>query len=84
MATFYTIHAYDLESIRGVDLIEYQYLYTTFDRACDAIEYEIHDEDFQRPDRTKMSQQVESHNYVHYYEDKHGILFVVAKITVKH
>jgi hypothetical protein len=84
MATFYTIHAYDQESGRGDDLIEYQYLYTTFDKACDAIEEEIHDENFRRPDRTKMWEYLETHNYIHYYEDQHGVLFVVAKIGVKH
>lgn len=83
MATFYTIHAYDQESGRGDDLIEYQYLYTTFDKACDAIECEIHDKNFERPDRTEMSQYLKTRNYVHYYEDEHGVLFVIGKITVK-
>lgn len=81
MTTFYAIRAYDQESMSGDDVLGSYTLYRSFDKACDAIEREIHDGNFHRPDRAKMLQHLKTHNYVHYYEDEHCLLFVIVKMT---
>ncbi len=94
MATFYSIHAYDQESTRhrGDDRINDGKLYTTFEKACDAIEKAIEDyiehwnnhesdtpEEFEPPNREEMET---TRRYVHYYECNSGWLWVIRKWKV--
>jgi hypothetical protein len=97
MATFYSIHVYDQESTRhiGEDRINDGKLYTTFEKACDAIEKAIGDyieywnnhesdtpEEFTPPNREKMEKAFVGFKYVHYYECNSGWLWVIRKMTV--
>lgn len=98
MATFYAIHAYDQESKyhSDEDKIDNQKLYTTFEKACDAIEKKIGDyieywnnhesdtpEEFEPPNREDKAKYIAKRPYVHYHECNSGWLWVISKMTVE-
>lgn len=91
MATFYSIHAFDEDDMDNDS--GYFDLYSTFDKACDAMdkkilemlkEYDrvvISDFVFDPPDREELKKEIEKNNWVRYYR----ILFkkfTICKATV--
>lgn len=84
MATFYSIHAYDQNTCDGDDLLNTKVLYSTFEKACDAIEKEIQlrTEKFEPPNFMDLMRQINMGRYVHYYETEDGTLFVINKWNV--
>ena len=93
MTTFYSIHAYDQQSRydAGEDRIKDGKLYTTFDKACTAIEKKIQDhinseeenEVFRAPNREDMERKMGKYKYVHYYETDTLWLWVISKWEVE-
>ena len=94
MATFYTIHCYDQNYSLGDDVLEESYnLYSTFEKAVNAIEIHIHKHienynSHKEPDEKeevfeKTNVTIKDHkNYCHYYETCDNFLFVIRRMTV--
>ena len=89
------IQAHNQETTQS-ELLESHALYTTFEKACDAIEKEIHayidnyncrrDDPivFEPPKREDMFDHIRNRHYVHYYElHELGYLFVIVKMIVQ-
>lgn len=88
MATFYMIHCYDQNTAHGDDLINNYKLYTTFEKAADALDryiqqqiddYDEASEVFEKPKVTSMN---ENRKYCHYYETMSGHLFTITRVIV--
>lgn len=96
MASFYTVHAttveYDEEMNDSYDL------YTTFEKACDAMEDIIrdyvdndmkgeYDEEivFERPDRASLEEHLKVFRSVRYFRlpGEPDVLFIIRRMTVK-
>lgn len=94
MAThYYMIHSYDQNTGSGEDLIDNSKLYTTFEKAAQALEVYIladiamynqirspHDEEevFKKPSVT-----IKSHsNYCHYYQTFNNNLYTITCVEV--
>lgn len=93
MADFYTIHCYDQNTGSGEDLIDSYKLYTTFEKAAEALEGYIrlyierynenrseHDKEeiFEKPKVTMR----DNAEYCHYYECYSNYLFTICRMTV--
>lgn len=93
MATFYSIHQYDQESRTVSDLINNCNLYTTFEKAAQALDvfirqhievYNVNkspsedEEVFTKPTFTMRDNEL----YCHYYESYLNHLFVIYKRVV--
>ncbi len=97
MTTFYSIHAYNPESRNpGEDKIHDGILYTTFEKACEAINKKIdfyieywnnHEsdtpEEFKVPNVEEMKKDIEKRKYVNYYECDSGWVWVIRKWEVE-
>lgn len=86
----YSLHAYDTETYWGTDGDDHiadGILYTTFEKACSAMEKRIQeymqergrDEVFQPPNREKAKEQMKWERFVKYYRDYSGFLWVIQK-----
>lgn len=94
MATYYTIHCYDQNTGDERDQMDSYNLYTTFEKAADALDDEIkkhiekynvgYDDSFrfEPQDRKKGEEHLKTRNYYHYYELDFRLLFVISKMTV--
>ena len=94
MATFYAIHCYDQNTCDGDDQMNNYRLYTTFEKAADALDVEIKEHieiynagddgplKFEPQDRKRGEEHLKTRNYYHYYELDFGLLFVISKMTV--
>ena len=93
MAQFYSIHCYDQNTGTGEDLIDSYNLYTTFEKAAEALEgyirlYIERYNDNRRPDekeevfeKPKVTMK-ENDKYCHYYECYSYYLFTICRMTV--
>lgn len=68
---FYTIGIYNQDTATGVNEETSNFLYSTFEKACDAIEKIIQTYkkgwSFVPPNREEMKKKIENRSYVHYY-----------------
>ncbi len=90
MTTFYSIHAYNPESRNpGEDKIHDGILYTTFEKACDAMNKMILDYIaqmdwivvFDEPDREPLRKEIEMQEWTRYYYLGDN-RFTICKATV--